>query len=220
LPNRTHESFLAQAREVAFTDAVGVREELAKQYGIKGIPILSNLSTISFPHSFPYDFMHLIWENVVKNLFLLWFGDFKGLDAGTGNYQLDPDVIKDIGAEGAAAGSSIPYAFGAAPPNVASDKVSWTADSRSFWTLHLAPALLRERLPPAYFTHFLQLIKLLNICLEFDMDRSNIEVLRDGFASWVETYEEYVVLHPCCAFADYCETGCITSTTRHDFRRA
>jgi hypothetical protein len=139
--------------------------------------------------------MHLIWENIIKNLFLLWFGDFKGLDAGTGNYQLDPDVIRDIGAEGAAAGPSIPYVFGAAPPNIASDKVSWTAHSRLLWTLHLAPALLRERLPPAYFTHFLLLVKLLNICLKFDMDCSNIEVLRDGFASWVETFEEYVVFH-------------------------
>jgi hypothetical protein len=194
LPKRTHDSFLAQAREVAFTDAVGAREKLAKHYGIKGISILSYLSTISFPHSFPYDFMHLIWENVVKNLFSLWFGDFKGLDAGTGSYQLDQDIINDIGAEGAAAGSSIPYTFGTAPPNIASDKVSWTADSRSFWTLHLAPVLLRDRLPDHYFVHFLELVKLLNICLEFDMDRTNIDVLHEGFASWVEDFERYVVI--------------------------
>jgi hypothetical protein len=200
LPKRTHDTFLAQAREVAFTDAAGAREHLAKHYGIKGISILSYLSIISFPHSFPYDFMHLIWENVVKNLFSLWFGDFKGLDAGTGTYQLDQDTINDIGAEGAAAGSSIPYTFGSAPPNIASDKVSWTADSRSFWTLHLAPVLLRERLPHAYYVHFLELIKLLNICLEFDMDRDNLDVLREGFASWVETFEKCVFVHFLCAF--------------------
>jgi hypothetical protein len=192
LPRRTHASFLAQAREVAFTDAAGVRERLAKSYGIKGIPILSYLSTISFPDSFPYDFMHLIWENVVKNLFVLWFGDFKGLNTGTGNYKMSGDDLKAAGAESAAAGRLIPYVFGPAPPNIASDKTAWTADSRSFWTLHLAPALLRQRLPNVYYVHFLKLVHLLNICLEFDMDRDNVAVLHEGFASWVEDFEEYV----------------------------
>ena len=54
--------------------------ELAKVYGIKGTPLLSYLNSPSFPGSFPYDFMHLIWENTVKNLVLIWTGEFKGLD--------------------------------------------------------------------------------------------------------------------------------------------
>jgi hypothetical protein len=189
LPKRTHRTFMEQAREVAFTDAVGAREDLAKQYGIKGVSVLSRLSTVCFPDSFPYDFMHLIWENVMKNLFFMWFGDFKDLDTGSGNYKLSKEVAETIGRESVAAGASIPYAMGPAPPNPASDKVSWTADTRSFWTLHLGPPLLRNRLPEPYYTHFLSLVKLLSTCLEFDMARDDLGTLRTGFADWVQEYE-------------------------------
>jgi hypothetical protein len=50
---------------------------LAKNSGIKGIPILSYLPSLLFPYSFPYDFMHLIFENFMRNLILLWTGEFK-----------------------------------------------------------------------------------------------------------------------------------------------
>jgi hypothetical protein len=68
LPLRTHSEMIAQGRrvEAATTQAEGDR--LVKEYGIKGVPILSHLGSLSFPHSFPYDFMHLIWENLIKNL--------------------------------------------------------------------------------------------------------------------------------------------------------
>lgn len=190
LPRRTHASFMDQARKVAFADLVREREEWARDSGIKGISVLSYLSSVCFPESFPYDFMHLAWENVVKNLHTMWFDDFKSLGTGTGNYKLPKEVVELIGRESAASGPSIPYAFGPAPPNIASDKVSWTADTRSFWTLHLAPALLCDRLPHAYYTHFMDLVKLFSMCLEYDMDRSKLPVLREGFAAWVEQYEK------------------------------
>jgi len=57
--------------------------------------------------------MHLIFENVIKNLVLLWTGKFKGLDEGNGSYEFHPKVWEAIGAATAASGSSIPLAFGA-----------------------------------------------------------------------------------------------------------
>ncbi len=82
LPLRSHEPFMQQAHEVQFVGAEAVSEACARTYGIKGIPALSSLSSLPFPGSFPYDFMHLIWENVLKNLMLLWsggYGSTKGL---------------------------------------------------------------------------------------------------------------------------------------------
>jgi hypothetical protein len=75
-------------QEVQMANSQACSNDLAKECGIKGVPLLSHLSSVSFPGSFPYDFMHLIWENVVKNLMLLWMGDFKGMDQGTGNYKM------------------------------------------------------------------------------------------------------------------------------------
>ena len=56
-----------------------VRKKLGKKYGIKGVPILSCISSITFPSSFPFDFMHLIWENLIPNLIEFWTGTFKSL---------------------------------------------------------------------------------------------------------------------------------------------
>ena len=65
-----HTQLLEQANEVqgALTNAEA--ERLVKQYGIKGLPLLSCLLSLEFLTLFPYDFMHLIWENLVKNLVL------------------------------------------------------------------------------------------------------------------------------------------------------
>ncbi|TFK62275.1 hypothetical protein BDN72DRAFT_751543, partial [Pluteus cervinus] len=145
LPLRTHSEFVQQAHKVQFAATTTESDNLAKQYGIKGTCLLSSLSSLRFPSSFPYDFMHLIFENVVKNLVLLWTGNYKDLDAGKGNYHLSKNVWEAIGAATANSGSTIPSAFGARPPNIADDKQSGTADTWSFWMLYLGPVLLSQK---------------------------------------------------------------------------
>ena len=86
LPLRTHNELLEQARKVQSATTNAESDRLAKRYGIKGVPMLTYLTSLSFPISFPYDFMHLIWENLMKNLVLLWTGGFKGLNEGNGEY--------------------------------------------------------------------------------------------------------------------------------------
>jgi hypothetical protein len=80
LPIRRHEEFLEQAHVIEMSPNNSMHEQLAKQHGIKGIPVLSSISSLSFPSSFPFDFMHLIWENLIPNLILFWTGEFKDLD--------------------------------------------------------------------------------------------------------------------------------------------
>ncbi|KAJ3489496.1 hypothetical protein NLI96_g2091 [Meripilus lineatus] len=190
LPMRTHSQFLSQAREVQSAPTLTEENRLAQIYGIKGVPILSYLSSLSFPHSFPYDFMHLIWENVVKNLILLWTGNFKNLDEGNEDYALSPNVWKAIGEACNASGSSIPSAYGPRPFNVALDKVSWTADSRSFWFLFLAPVVLNQRFRrQRYYNHFVKLVSLINICLQFEITLEEVSQLRKGLIEWVQEFE-------------------------------
>ena len=119
------------------------RRVYCKVYWDQGYPssIVSWLNF--FPVSFPLDFMHLIFENLLKNLVLLWTGNFKDLDEATGDYVLYPQVWEAIGQATAASGSTIPSAYGARPQNVAQDKSQINADSWSFWALYLGPVLLR-----------------------------------------------------------------------------
>lgn len=195
LPKRTHTQFMIQARHVASARNDADEEALSMETGIKGIPILSCLSSLDFPTSFPYDFMHLIWENVVKTLANLWCGKFKGLDEGSGEYELGKGVWEAIGKACKASGDTIPSAFGCRVPNIATERSNFIAESWSHWCLYLGPVLLRKRFRrPIYYTHFVSLVSLLTPCLQFGMSLRKVDELRRGFADWVVEYERLVVI--------------------------
>ena len=98
LPLRKHDSFMMQALSVDTAPTEKDRKELVKAYGIKGVPLLSALTSLRFPWSFPYDFMHLIWENLILNLILFWSGCFKGIDEGQ-PYIIDPPAWQSAGTD-------------------------------------------------------------------------------------------------------------------------
>ncbi|KAF7347089.1 hypothetical protein MVEN_01462900 [Mycena venus] len=190
LPLRTHDEIIAQGKEVEAAATTAQADRLAKKYGVKGVPLLSYLPSLSFPQSFGYDFMHLIWENLIKNLVLLWTGEFKGLDDGREDYELSKAVWEAVAAETASASDTIPSAYGSRIPNIAKDRSNVSAEMWSFWTLYLGPVLLRRRFKHVkYYRHFIRLVRLLNLCLKFEITDDEIESIRTGFISWVETYE-------------------------------
>jgi hypothetical protein len=193
LPLRTEAEMLRQAKEVRDAPSKAQKDRLSTAYGIKGVSILSYLKSLHFPLSFPYDFMHLIWENLIPNLVSLWTGDFKGLDEGTGEYEFPSNIWEAIGEGTAAAGSTIPSVFGARPPNLAKQKSQYSAELWSIWTLYLGPVLLRRRFRnQRYYKHFIGLVKLLQICLQFEITTNEVQVVRDGFINWVRDYEKCV----------------------------
>ncbi|KAF8152496.1 hypothetical protein B0H34DRAFT_784591 [Crassisporium funariophilum] len=147
--------------------------------------------------------MHLIYKNLVKNLVLLWTGNFKHLDEGTGSYELNPTVWEALGVATAASGSTIPSAFGAKPPNIAKDKTACTAKTWSFWVLYLGPVLLHNKFRrPIYYKHFIKIVELIRLCVEFELPRAKIPELRTDLAKWVEEYERLYYQHsPDCMLA-------------------
>ncbi|KAJ7655446.1 hypothetical protein B0H17DRAFT_941344 [Mycena rosella] len=140
--------------------------------------------------------MHLIWENLIKNLILLWTGEFKGLDTGDEWYQLEKAIWEAIATRTAAASDTIPSAFGSRVPNIGKDRPNVSAEMWSFWTLYLGPVLLRRQFAnEKYYSHFIALVKLLNICLQFEITDAEIEEVRVGFIEWVRVYEEMYFQH-------------------------
>jgi hypothetical protein len=191
LPIRTHEETMNQAREIEMAPNNATRERLAKEYGIKGIPLLSSLSSISFPSSFPFDFMHLIWENLIPNLIEFWTGGFKDLDHQNEGYFIEPHIWNEIGAATAACKATIPAAFGAPVPDIALKYSPMSAEMYSNWTLFIAPIVLRGRFKKAqYYQHFMQLVELLKLCLSFEISEEKLDQIDEGFRSWVKGYEK------------------------------
>ena len=192
LPLRSHEHFMAQAKAVESANTEIQREELAKASGIKGIPLLSALGSLRFPQSFPYDFMHLIWENLIPNLVLFWSGRFKGMDEGQ-PYVLSPHIWQEVGSTSVAASRTIPSSFGAPIPNPAIDCSYFTSSTWSVWSLFIAPTVLRGRFPDdRYYIHFCSLVIILNLCLQFEISDEDIDEIESGIRKWVVDYERCV----------------------------
>jgi hypothetical protein len=192
LPLRSHDQFMAQAKAVESAPTEIQREELAKAYGIKGIPLLSALGSLRFPQSFPYDFMHLIWENLIPNLVLFWSGRYKGMDEGE-PYVLSPHIWQAVGTASAAATRTIPSSFGSSIPNPATDCSYFTSSTWSVWSLFIAPIVLQGRFPEdRYYKHFCSLVELLNLCLQFEISEEDLNKIELGIREWVVDYEQYV----------------------------
>ena len=192
LPLRSHEDFMEQAKEVESAPTEIQREELAKAYGIKGIPLLSALGSLRFPQSFPYDFMHLVWENLIPNLVLFWSGRYKGMDEGQ-PYVLSPHIWQAVGTTSAAATRTIPSSFGTSIPNPATDCSSFTSSTWSVWSLFIAPTVLRGRFPEdRYYDHFCSLVRILNLCLQFEISEEDVNEIESGIRDWVVDYERSV----------------------------
>jgi len=181
---------MEQARKVEMASNNATCKWLAKQHGIKGTPILSCLSSISFPSSFPFDFMHLIWENLIPNLILFWTGKFKDLDHQGKDYVIEPRIWDEVGAATAACSATIPVAFGAPVPNMAGKRSYMSAEMYANWTLYIAPIVLRGRFKkPQYYKHFMRLVELLKLCLVFEISEAILNQLDEGFRLWVQDYE-------------------------------
>ena len=166
-------------------------EWLAKQYGIKGIPVLSSISSLSFPTSFLFNFMHLIWKNLIPNLILFWTGKFKDLDHQNKSYFIAPHIWNAVGVTTAASGGTIPAAFRASVPNIVTKQSQMSAEMYLNWMLYITPIVLCGRFKKSkYYTHFMQLVRVIKLCLEFEFDEAVLNQIDEGFKSWVQGYEQ------------------------------
>jgi hypothetical protein len=135
--------------------------------------------------------MHLLLENVVPGLVKLWTGHFKDLDEGTGNYELAPHIWEEIGQETVNAVKTIPASFVRVLGNIAENRSSYTAESWGFWFIYLAPILLKDRFPDdKYYVHMCKLVKLMKSTIKLELTTDEVDELEEGFAQWVQEYEE------------------------------
>ena len=186
LRRQHHHRFIKQAKRVIVAETVAESNRLSCKYRIKGLPSLFLLGSVRFPASFPFNFMHLIFKNLIPNLIWHYTGDFKGLDTGTETYELPKRVWEAITAAAAQSGDTIPSKFGAQMPNISTERSSMTAETWSTWIMSLGPILLQGQFSkPIYYEHFSELSCLVHLCISYEMKHSDIELIRNGFAEWV-----------------------------------
>jgi hypothetical protein len=194
LPRRTHVEHLQQALDIEAARTDADEEVQQRNTGVNGLSPLARLGSLSFPTTFPHDFMHIMFENVLPSLFNLWIRDGRWIGFGTGteDYLLGPKVWSDVGAACASSGNTTPAAFGCRVPDIAEKRHEFSAESMMLFATVLAPALLRNRFRwPRYYDHFIRLVKLINMCLGQQISRTELQEIREGFAQWVQDFERY-----------------------------
>jgi hypothetical protein len=193
LPMRSHEDYVDSLKQMANAPNPTAREKIGFDQGLREPPLLRRINSLDFARSVPWDFMHLIMENICPLLVDHWTGKFKHLDAGSGDYEITSDVWDQIGVETAEAVKSIPAAFVRVLPNIATDRSSFTAESWCFWFLYLAPALLKGRFQHnKYYQHLCEFVNIIKTCLRFSITHQEIDELQREIFAWVQDYEKYV----------------------------
>lgn len=188
---RTHDGYLAAHAEIASAPSNAAQEMLSKNYGIRHLPLLNRVSSIDFAVSFPWEWLHIFCENIIPNLVDLWCGNFKGLDVGTEDYEIHPNVWKEIGSETANAVKHIPSSYVNVLPNIAKDRSHYTAETWAFWFIYVAPIVLKGRFKRAkYYKHLCLLAKIMKTTLKFELSLVEIDELEEDIIKWVERYEK------------------------------
>lgn len=187
---RTQEQFEATYHRLDIAANESKRKQIRKETGISHVSIFSFLPYFDLARSVPYGFMHVMYINLFKALIKLWRGEYKGLDAGTGNYVVPAPIWRRIGIETRNAVKTIPAIFIRSIPNIDTDFNSFTAEDNAFWLTWLAPYLLADRLPEPYYSHLLDLIKIVKVCTGFGMTKDELKELGTEIYEWRLSYEE------------------------------
>ncbi|PSR75060.1 hypothetical protein PHLCEN_2v9339 [Hermanssonia centrifuga] len=75
--------------------------------------------------------------------------------------------------------------------NVAESCATFTAESYAFWFMYLAPYLLAGRLANPYYQHFIDLVAIMKITLQFEFTVEQIDQLETRIIQWVSDHERY-----------------------------
>ncbi|EUC56281.1 transposase family Tnp2 protein [Rhizoctonia solani AG-3 Rhs1AP] len=189
LPLRTHQQLLDQLAQMEAAPTQARRKELARQFGLNSRSVFTHLRSINMAICAPYDAMHLLFENLVPNMIKLWTGKFKGLDQGSGNYELEKDVWVLVGKLTAAVLRTVPSSFVGTMPDIAQDESLYKAEAYSFWFIYIAPIVLKGRLKEPYYAHMILMRNVIKMCLLFEITHADIDQLQTMINKWVADYE-------------------------------
>lgn len=194
LPLRTEERIAAQLNAIKIGRTETERSTLRKKFGINDTCDLIEIPSIKITRSFNHELMHLVLENLAKNMVAHWQGRFKNLDEGRESYRIFDAQWIIIGKETENAGTTILSSFCCQTPNIWTERHNFTAEDWSFWFLYLGPHLLKGRFQrPKYYTHFMKLNKILKTVFQYTFSLDELSDLQSLICEWVDEYEQYVI---------------------------
>ncbi|KAJ9092331.1 hypothetical protein QFC20_007411 [Naganishia adeliensis] len=163
--------------------------------------------SVDFPTSFTPDLMHILFENIMKQLLGLWDGSPKARQSR--RFQEEWAVSAE---DWAALQHDITQSHASIPADIARNisvpldqRGSWTAESWSFFMMFMGPIALQGRLRNPYYKHYLKLAKLARGLTKLVISTDDLVVMYREASEWVEEFEKLYYrgtpdnLHRCTA---------------------
>ncbi|RPB14500.1 hypothetical protein P167DRAFT_484316, partial [Morchella conica CCBAS932] len=186
LPMRTDEEFRMVAGRIARRGATAKQKS---KYGIKGLSILSRLSSIDFPRSFPPDAMHLWFENIVPDLVKHWRGKFAMAKAIRNDdpYNIPLKEWEKMSTDIASSASNFPKLFGPLLRNFLEYINMMTAAEWQLFSFLIGPVYLKGLLPEEDYIEFISLIETIQLTCDHSISTEDLEESQRN----VQRFSEY-----------------------------
>ncbi|KDQ13908.1 hypothetical protein BOTBODRAFT_85315, partial [Botryobasidium botryosum FD-172 SS1] len=193
LPYRTHASHMEQVDSILASQ----NPELGQVgWGINGFSILSNLSSINFPMSFPFGMLHLVFLNTVPNLVRHAIGTFERVPNEGQPYAISPKTWQRLGAQLAASNATMPAGFGKHFRNISKEFGLMVAEDWSNFVVYAARPLFATAYTKAENRPHLELWDLLaeivEDCLKFSISQAVVASIGTRIRKFVTEYERSV----------------------------
>ncbi|KAJ9095019.1 hypothetical protein QFC21_005812 [Naganishia friedmannii] len=154
LPVRTKAGILKDIDEIRGCIAKTSMEAMQTEKGINDQSVFALIGSIDFPWSFSADIMHILFENIMKELLGLWEGKYKAsmvtgavngrLSAAAGeNYVISKVDWDAMDGEVASSNATVPAQMARRLGSL-SKRGYWTTETYSYFLLHLGPTVLKE----------------------------------------------------------------------------
>ncbi|KAJ9127066.1 hypothetical protein QFC24_001300 [Naganishia onofrii] len=196
LPLRNDYGIKLKAFEIEQARTKTEKDELRKESGINGQSAFSAVDSLDFPWSFPLDMMHVLFENIMPQLMLCWRGKYKNDKDDKGKdvtdrrtFVLSDTAWEEIKLEVAASNTMVPSQF-ALYVNSIDKKSYWTAETHSYFLMHLWPIIMKDRLPTPYYRHFVELSEITKVLVKIEMTQSEVDSLPAQLVKWVKDLEK------------------------------
>lgn len=140
--------------------------------------------------------MHLLFENVTKELISLWEGDFRAKTlTGDEEGQIRADYVipgskwRDIDRDVRASNRTVPTQLADRARSIRT-RDRWTAESYPHFLLFLGPIVMKDRLADKYYKHFLQLSEISRNITRTEIQAEYLCGLKRKLAQWVRDFEK------------------------------
>lgn len=140
--------------------------------------------------------MHLLFENIMPQLLAAWRGKYKNEKDEKGQDRQDErDFVfndatwEELKLEIKGSNTMVPSQF-APYVNPIDRKSFWTAETYSYFLMYLGPIVLRDRLPPRYYQHFIALSELTKLMVKLDITDDDLHRSEHDLTQWVRDFEK------------------------------